>query len=78
MNNFFIHHRRSRCKARWAIAFTFSLTHHDDGDHQRSQTDQVELLREQLDQFVMAALGGGEYMKHIGTLINKLDYVPRV
>lgn len=29
---------------------------HDDSNHQGSQTNQVELLREQLDQFVMTAL----------------------
>lgn len=55
-----------------------SDTHHDDGDHQRSQTDQVELLREQFDQFIVAALGEGLHDMHIGTFINKLDYVPRL
>lgn len=34
-------------------------THHDDSNHQGSQTNQVELLREQLDQFIVTALRGG-------------------
>lgn len=33
-------------------------THHDDGDHQSSQTNQVELLGEQLDEFIVTALDG--------------------
>lgn len=35
-----------------------SDAHHDDCDHQGSQTNQVELLGEQLDQFIVTALGG--------------------
>lgn len=33
-------------------------THHDDGDHQSGQTNQVELLGEQLDEFIVTALDG--------------------
>lgn len=40
-------------------AMAHSNTHHDDSNHQGSQTNQVQLLREQLDQFVVTALGGG-------------------
>lgn len=35
-----------------------SNTHHDDSNDQGGQTDDVELLREELDQFIMTALTG--------------------
>lgn len=52
-----------RCLAKSTLqpceTFICVLTHHDDSDHQSGQTDQVQLLREQLDQFAVTALGGG-------------------
>lgn len=47
----------------WAVADPTTEHHgedhlkdHDDGHHQSSQTDEVELLREELDQFMVTAL----------------------
>lgn len=33
-----------------------SVAHHDDGNHQGGQADEVELLGEQSDEFAVAAL----------------------
>lgn len=66
---------KSRSLAVWNIHLHFqSDAHHDDSDHQSSQTNQVELLREQLDQFVVTALDGntGRILKKNAFLGNRV------